>query len=287
MNMNDNNNVPTEPVTQAPVEPVAPVAATTTPAPVQAQAPQLPDDTRDRTRNEFEKLIESNRRLAEENARLAEMSRATRQPAPTAPSTSQAVDPNDFIETNPISGEKYLNDEKLRNKLNELNTKASRAEQIIQSYMEETQRKEIQSQNDEAFAAYPELNPTGDKYDTTFVKQVRGILQDSMWNAEEYGGRPLSFKAAADFVRQQNTPKVVAAPVVDEKAAKAASDAAQAAKEQSSAQATGQPGNNARENLNDQEELKSLIYRTRYLNDDKALAERIKHTEHILPREGN
>jgi len=263
-------------------------------APIESEAPTAPlaDDVKDRTKEQFDKLLESNRRLAEENAlksqeiaKREEMDRVFGEQN-KKPTQQPAIDPSDLITKDPVTGEEWVNGKVLKTKLEEANAKAARAEQIINSYIAETQDKEAKRQNEEAFAAYPQLDPNGKKFDPNFTKHVRGILQDSMWNSNDYGGRPLSFKAAADFVKSSFQPTGPAALTTEEvAAAKAASDAAQAVKEAASATPVAQPGNASRQNIDDTNELENLKYRTRYLNDDAALAERIKHTEHILAKD--
>ena len=290
--MNDNQpggGAPAAPTPNEPVVPAVPAAE-----PVAAPVSPLPDDTRTRTQEQFDKLLESNRKLTEDNANktleIAKRDEMDRVFKPQEPKSDQpaSIDPKDFIEKDPVTGQEYINSARLRERLEEASTKAVRAEEIINKYIAETQDKEVARQNEEAFKAYPELDPNGKKFDVNFTKHVRGILQDSMWNVNDYGGRPLSFKAAADFVKGslKSSDVAPAAPTAEEAAAaKKAADEAQTAKDQASANPAAQPGNATRQNVNDDEELKSLRYRTRYLNDDNALAERIKHTEHILPKE--
>lgn len=269
---------------------VAQPATAVEPKPVE----DLPAETRERTREQFEKLLESNRRLYEANELLRhemEQRRTTNQvfdPIQSVPPqqqrpVNQEVNPSDFVERDPITGESYINEQRLRARLEEIQQRADRAEQAIQSYVKSAEEREIERQNKEAFAQYPELEPGAKNFDGSFHKQVRGILADSMFNPDEYGGRPLSFKEAADFVRAQN-PKQT--QQVDEKAqvdAQAKTKAARELKEQVSNQAVSQP--RAQRELSDDEELDNLRYRTRYQNDDEALALRIMHTEHILPKD--
>lgn len=275
------NNIPiVEPVvTPVVAEPVV-AQAPVVPAPVAT----LPDDTKERTSREFEKLIQNNQRMAAEIARLEAI-----KPAPVAPinPAPSQVNPDDFTYVDPNTGEKFVDGDKLKTKLDDVNAKAQRAEQIINNYIKVEQDKEIARQETEAFATYPELNPNGDKYNPNFEKLVGGILQDSMWNPAGYGGKPLSFKAAGDFVRGQTTPTPtpVAQPVQVDATQQAAVDAAQTARDQVTAQPAVQPGPQVRENAEEAAHLESLRYRTRYLSDDKALAERIAHTEHILTKD--
>jgi hypothetical protein len=196
--------------------------------------------------------------------------------------TPATINPNDFVERDPITGEAFINEEKLKQKINEANTRALEVEKTMQDYITAAERREAERQNTEAYSIYPELQPGTEKFNPDFNKQVRGILQDSMWNMDEYGGRPLSFREAADYVRKFNPVAPVVTPEQAQAQQEAESQAAQALKEQSSTQPEGQRGNNARQSITDNDELANLQYRTRYLDDNAALAERIKHTEHIL-----
>lgn len=289
-------DAPAQPVTPAPVvTPQAPVApAPATPAP-------LPEDTRGKTREQFEKLLESNRRLFETNTMLqqemtrrntANQSFAPMQQVPQPPANQ--VNPADFVEVDPVSGESYINTQKMTARLNELNVKASRAEQAVQNYIKTAENREIERQSKEAFTAYPELNPgtanvRNPKFDEKFNKQVRGVLLDSMYNPDDYGGKPLSFREAADLVKQlpaSAQPQPVTATPDAKKEEKAKAEAAEKSKElkaQSSAQVPSQP-QNAPQPVND-EEIQRLRLKTR-LGDSEALARRLINTEHIVPKEG-
>ncbi len=280
--------VPTPaPVAQpAPVAPASAQAAATAPV-----APALPQDTRDRTREQFDKLLESNKRLFETNEALRkeigqrQASAQTFAPIQNAqPTPTPQVNRDEFTVIDPVSGEKYIDDQRLQARLAELRDKASRAEQTIQSYIKTTENREIDRQNREAFAAHPDLNPSDKSFDPTFHKQVRGIILDSMYNPDEYGGRPLGFKDAGDLARTLYPKKATSvAPVAqtdDEK--KRAAAAAQALKEQGSAQVQSQPQNAPQPTYD--ADLLNLRNKTRY-GDTKALAQRLLNTEHIVKKE--
>lgn len=266
--------------------------------PVAAPAPQapaatpevLPTETRDRTREQFEKLLESNRKLFESNEALRRDLESQKQVQTNKQvQPVQQVNPNDFVEIDPISGEKLINEQRLRARLEELNTKAAKVddlEKTLQGYVKSTESREIERQEKETFAAYPELDPRNAGFDPSFNRLVRATLTDSFYAQEDYGGRALSFKEAADIVKSQYpglSKKKETQPTAEEqKAAEEAAAAAQSVKEQGSAQAVSQPRAQVQQEASDEEELKALQYRTRYMNDDQALAERIKHTEHIF-----
>lgn len=272
-------------------------------AQAQTQQPQvptkpvdpLPDQSSDRAKEQFEKLLESNRRLFETNELLRNQLEGRQQSQQVfdplrqqqAPRQQGQATMEDFVEVNPVTGERYIDENRLKSRLSELNQKASKLETAMQSYMRAAEGRESERQNKEAFAAHPELDPYSQNFDQDFNKQVRGILIDAFNNPNDYGGRPLSFREAADYVRGQLgkvTQKAQASEQQQQAEVQQQQQAAeaQAKKEQASTQATSQPGNQARTSVDDEQELAELRHRTRYLNDDQALAERIKHTEHIL-----
>lgn len=269
-----------------------------TPAPVQVPAPSVEPQvapitniepgTSDRTREQFEKLLQSNQRLYESNEALRQEIASKRDaqqtfaPTQTTPAPTQpAPIDSDIYFTDPATGMKYVDETKLADRMNEIKRQASKAEEVVQSYIKTSENREIERQNKETFSAYPELNPAAtDKFDKEFSRQVRSVLIDSMYNADEYGGRVLSFKEAADFVKSKN-PQASVQPAVDA-AAQAAAEAGRAAKEAGSAQIASQPVQ-VRPANSDDADIRALQEKTRR-GDDRALAERLKYTEHINPR---
>jgi hypothetical protein len=289
-NNTQNTDVPEQNAAQQP----APTQGEPAQAPQPAATPKQEEamsNAPDRTKEQFEKLLESNKRLYDANMLLRqemEQQRTAPQAPQPGPQRATEINPDDFIEEDPSTGQKYINDQRLKAKLEEIQKKADQAEKAIQNYMKTNEDREIERQNQEAFDAFPDLDPSSKKFDANFHKQVRGALADSMFNPEDYNGRPLSFKEAASFVRTQYPtqtaqPKASDATAETEKAEAEKSQAAQTQKEQASTQANSQP--RAAQQVSDDEELESLRYRTRYQNDDWALAERLKFTEHILPRD--
>ena len=279
-----------EPVAQTPPVPVA-IPAPVTPA-------SLPQETRERTKEQFDKLLDSNRRLFETNELLrremsqrntAQQTFAPIQQTPPQVQTPQ-VNPADFVETDPTTGEQYINTQKMTQKMNEVNARASRTEQAVNNYIKTSEQREIDRQSKETYSMYPELNPgtstaVNPKFDEKFNKQVRGVLLDSMYNPNDYGGKPLSFKEAADFVKATTPtaqPQPAPAPTKKEQEAVAAAAAAsQDLKNQSAAQVQSQP-QNAPAPIDDAE-IQRLRLRTR-LGDSNALAQRLINTKHIVSK---
>jgi len=261
-----------EPVT-APVQPVQIQAPITEPS---------QDAVAGRTREQFDKLLESNSRLYEQNELMRKEMQdrlgGLPQSAPAAPQPDRSKAPAantdyDFYEVDPTSGETFINREKLNKYMKDIQEKANRAEVTVQNIVKTTEEREIERQNTEAYAVYPELKLGAEKFDASFYRQVRGTLTDSMLNAGEYGGRPLTFKEAADFVRGIAPG---ATPVADQGTSSANEGAA--LKEAGSAQVSSQ--HQQQIPLQDADELRALQVATRY-GSTEALAERIKHSPHI------
>lgn len=274
-----------------PVQPAQPApAAQATPQPT----PAAPTEQADRTKEQFDKLLESNRRLFEANELLRqEMQRRSvvnqtfapvNQPTPQPAQTQ--VNPEDFYEIDPDSGEKYINEQKLKARLDEVNERATRAEQSVQSYIRSTEEKESVRQNQEAFSSYPELNPSNEKFDLEFHKQTRALIYDSLINPQDYGGRPLEFKEAADRAKSRgvsatimNQSEVVDNPTVPQPAA---SDESQ--KEQASLQANAQPSAQAVSSISQEASLEELRRKTRESSGEEgiwAVAQRLQNVDHV------
>lgn len=274
----DNNQPIVEP-TPAPVAPVAPVAQA---APVAPVAP-APAPVSDRAGQEFQKLLESNQRLFQTVETMRqEMERV--KAAPAAPAyqapAPQVVDTREFIEVDPTTGEQFINDQKLQSRIKEINDRATRAEQAITQFAQQNEQREIQRQEMEAYAAYPELNPANPGYNPVFAKQTRAYLQDSFINQADYGNRMLQFKEAADLVRQQFAPQQ-AQPVQEATPNAQAAEAqaqAEALRQQAIAEPIGQPAQQIRPAVANEEYYEQVRTATRK-GDDNALAARLASLE--------
>jgi len=268
------------------------------PAQVQAQQPapaqkpetptvttetQLPAGTSERTGEQFDKLKESNKRLYEANQLLQQELERKRgleqqfQPVQQTVPQEQQPKIDQFIETDPVTGEQFVNEDRLKKAIGEANTRATRAEQAVQTYIKSQQQHEEQRQTEEAYKAYPELNPSHDKFDTELTRKTRAFLLDSMVNPQEYSGRPLSFKEAADLAKQ-----AVGAPVVPsapQPKSEPKSEEGREAKQQASVEAQGITSQSQQVNTVPQEELDVLRDRSRR-GDLWAVAKRLSQIEH-------
>lgn len=240
----------------------------------------------DRTREQFEKLTSSNQTLNQANEQLRRELEAYRAQAkaPAQPTVQQSikqaqasgVDPASYVEVDPKTGERFVNENKLNDVLLELQTKTSKAEQTIQNYIKTNEDRRIQQQQEIAFKAHPELQPGTEKFDRKFYQKVRATLQDSMFNPDEYG-KVFSLKEAADYVKGETivTPQE---PKVDGDKKEQDNGSAKA---DAGAFVPSQP-QNAPQQPNS-EELRSLRLATRKGNID-ALAQRLLATDHVLKK---
>lgn len=253
-----------------------------------------------RTQGQFDKLLESNKRLYDANdalrTQLTTKALATEQFAPIqqppVQQPAQEVNVADFVEVNPQTGEKFIDDKKLQAKITEVNDKATQSEEAVKRYIQTSEQKDIDRQNEVAFTAYPELDPDGEKFDNRFHNQTRAIIYDSLINPADYGGRPLSFVKAADFVKEGNkvpdNEKNQQASASEDKpegqtAAEDQTQEGEDAKQQAAASVAGEQPD-TREALAGSEELEKLQQATR-LGNREALARRIANTDHIVKDE--
>lgn len=277
----------------APAQPngfTAPQPQPTVEAPVQ-QATTISDNAR--TTEQFGKLTETNQRLAQTNELLRqELQRmnAVRQQSqqqfqpvqqvPSAPMQQSSAMPklSDYIEVDPVSGERFVNEAKFNAAVADIYAKASRAEQVVQTYVQTAEQRERARQDREAFTAYPNLNPQGGKFDPLFAQQTRAIVYDSLINPQDYGGRPLGFKDAADFVVKSTgrapspTQATVQPPTVNTQN--------QVQKEQAAASVQNQPRAEMQAVDSDQE-IRRQNMDTR-LGKDEAIAFRLSLTPHRI-----
>ena len=180
----------------------------------------LPEDAKERTRQEFEKMRE---KLREERTRREYLETVfnSMQPKKAEPEIKPIYDPNTGL-----LDENALTDIQRRTLAAE--DRAKRAEEAVQSY-------ERNQENKETYAAYPELNPEDDRYNKTLHNLTRSIALDSMVNPNDYSGKQLSFKEAAQIAKKTMGTSV---DQIKKEAAKEAIEQL-TPKEQASLEATG------------------------------------------------
>lgn len=265
------------------------------PAPAPAPEPAMTD----RTQEQFSKLTESNQRLSQQTQTLAQQNEQLRQEIqrmqgtrqqqpqqqfvpqapqmPGQPQQSAMPKLDDYIEIDPRDGSRYVNEAKFNAAVADIYQRASRAEQVAQNVAQQSERREIDRQTREAFTVYPQLNQQAGNYDARFAQQTRAIVYDSLINPQDYGGRPLGFKEAADFIAAAGTAgpqRAVATAAITPQV----NEANQVQKEQAAAapQATPQQ---VSANVDVEREYQRQVIGTR-LGSDEALAVRLLNAPH-------
>ena len=217
------------------------------------QSQGLPENATDRTREQFEKLTNSNRQLKVQLDKL--QADIDRQPIGYNVPQPKA---EEFID--PATGEVDI--DKLNRGLVEANRQAKQARLEVQRIREEDQEKT-------AYATYPQLKPRTKGFDAELYKRTRAVLLDSMLNPQDYAGKPLTMKEAADKAAGASQ------AVVNKAKAEGAKDAIGqlTPKEQASLDATGR--SDRRKSVGD---LASLQKRTRY-GDIQAIVSRMSNSK--------
>lgn len=237
-----------------------PTAQQTTPEPQEQQTAQetqaLPEDAKERTRREFDKLTAQ---LRDERARREYAEAVAKTYTPPTPTQEE---PTIYDSETGLINEQVFTES--QRKAQEAYERATRAEQTLQSYQKDQEDREL-------YSAYPELDSNekhGQKFDKELFKEIRKIYLDSAVNPEDYGGQ-LSLKQAADIIKKSSNQTTEAAK---EQGAKEAIENL-TPKEQASLEATGSPNRAAALDADAEEE--DLRYRARK-GDDYAMTELLR-----------
>jgi hypothetical protein len=214
---------------------------------------ELPEGVTDRTKEQFEKLKQSNQALKEQLDQLTAQQRqsvlGSLAPNQRQPNQDQFVDP--------YTGEVDVA------KLNKAITDAQRQANVARA---EAQKIKESTQEKEAYTTYPGLNPRAKNFDKGLYQRTRAILLDSMINQADYGNRELTLKEAADLASGPDNAKVKEA---EERGSQKALDQL-TSKEQASLGAEGRSDRQP-----SAADYDSLRVRSRQ-GDDNAVVERLK-----------
>src|SRR5258708_1208262 len=156
----------------------------------------LPNDTSERTKREFDKLREQLR--VEREARLAndklfnQISTSRQEPKLDEP--KPLYDPNTGLLNEGVFSD-------VQKKAYEAEQRAKKAEATIQSNEQQRVRDKDEVQLSEAHAVYPQLNPKAKDFDKDLYTKARSLMTDSMVYPNDYGGKILTYKEAADRIK--------------------------------------------------------------------------------------
>ena len=214
----------------------------------------LPEESSERTKQQFEKLKEDLRREREEKEYyrgVASSFSVTPNQTPEAKETS-FIDPDTGLIKEQVLTE-------AQKAAIEARDTAKRTEQTVQDYMQE-------QENKSTFQKFPSLNPDSKEFDKEFHVLTRQIALDSMVNPQDYSNKQLSFIEAAERAHSR------LGKTIDSGKKEAVNEAVEAISQKESASlSVGAQSSRSQQAADD---LETLQYRSRR-GDENALAERI------------
>lgn len=157
-----------------------------------AEESKLPEGTSDRTREEFEKLTQHNKELAEENRRLKEVKETSvldslkpQPPKVTAPPPAKEypfLEPSkqEDVYSKLVDENGYIDADLLKQTLKDANERAKLAEARAKRLEEQVSGVEESRQVREAHSKYPMLDPKNPNFDEKFYTAVRNELIGQM-----------------------------------------------------------------------------------------------------------
>ena len=220
---------------------------------------QMPDTSNDRTKEQFQKLLQSNKELKEKLSQLA----STKNSEPTSYGSVYDSIKSDSAKESTTSSEEYVDEEgnvdiaRLNQDLKEAKMSALEAKALAQKAREDLEIREAHNK-------HPYLNPQSSEFDPTFFE----LVKDRILRQKFYENKNVSLGEVADqvisFYKPSGIKSAVSAKAVEEYK-KAQSQIANNAPLSSSSRAR-QEGPN----------LDDLRARTRQ-GDSKAILERLKN----------
>lgn len=204
-----------------------PVEVSTTEEPTDAPQGELPEDAKERTKREFEKLLEHNKQLAEENKRL----KGSSQPIPSVldyltpavpqvpqyvPQAPQFVpqmqypqyappvqepqlsDENGYVNTDVLQKRLEKADEALR-KAQEAERRATEAESRISKFEQDAETKIL-------YTAYPELDPLSGVFNQDAYNLVKNELTSQIVSTGKRDAMRAAENMSKYFRKQAPTP---------------------------------------------------------------------------------
>ena len=221
---------------------------------------QLQDEVSERTREQFEKLQGQLKSEREQKEYLAQVLNRANQAQ--VEQVKPIIDPDTGL-----VDEVAIAD--LQKQVIESRKTATQAQRAVSEYL-------VKQEEQEMVASHPELDSNSKTYDKNLRTLAEGIYYHSMVNPQEYDGRQLSPKEAADMAKK------LKGTVSEEGKKRGAEEADKAVmpKEQASLEAKGTPSRRGQV----EDDLADLKYRTRR-GDKTALIERLRRAGFIKAKE--
>ena len=182
------------------------------------QGNELPEDVRDRTREQFEKLKQHNKELAEENKKL----KGNSQPIPSVldyleptPVPQYMSQPQQYVpqmqyqppqasESQLVDEQGYVNGDVLRRELDEARKArqmAEQAERRAQDAENRISKFEQDAETKALYESYPELNPLSD----VFKQEAYNLVRNELTSQIVTSGKRDAMKAAENMSKYFRT----------------------------------------------------------------------------------
>jgi len=183
----------------------------------------LPEDAKERTKREFDKL---RKELRDERERREYVEKVftSLQPKQSKAELKPLIDP----ETGLFNSQAQMERDRL---LQEAQERAERAEKAVQQYT-------VEQENQKMYSVHPELDPESQQFDQDLHNVTSALLLKSMVNPEQFGGKQLSGVEAGEMAKRLMKKEVESAK---EAGAKEALEQV-TPKEQASLEASGSSG---------------------------------------------
>lgn len=220
---------------------------------------QMPDTTNDRTKEQFQKLLQSNKELKEQLNKLA----SNKNSEPTAYGSVYDSIKSDSVQGGTQATDSYVDEEgnvdiaRLNKDLKEAKMSALEAKALAQKAREDLEVREAHNK-------HPYLNPQSSEFDPTFFE----LVKDRTLRQKFYEGKNTSLIDIADQVISFYTPS-----------SKKSAESAKAIEDYKKAQsqiANNAPLSNSNRARQEGPNLDDLRARTR-TGDSKAIIERLKN----------
>ena len=159
----------------------------------------LPDEASERTKEQFEKLTEKNKELAQKLETLEKVNQpvepkvsALERLRPTSQSKAQADTPEEEEEDEALVDENgYLDEahlkkglDKSKQRAKEAEAKARKAEEKAEAAMRRIEEYEVGSEKKRVHSAFPEIDPYSEKFNPKLYDQVS---KEMLWNLVNVG----------------------------------------------------------------------------------------------------
>lgn len=252
-------------------KPQEPVPSSDKPVEEVVEEQALPEDVSDRTKEQFEKLKQSNKEMAERLRQLEELkTRPTESALDSLSAPTKTPDASSYANLSQgdidkqyealVDANGYVDMSLLKKTLSEADRRAAEAAQKANTALEALQKYTETEQTRRAHSKYPELDPQNKEFDEKFYQMVKNELIGQMMSGER------DFVKAADTVAKFYKPNLEKAKDEEQKQKEAS------VKEQQVRQinATGNSINRQSQKSSDDESLRDV-----YLGKPGALAKLI------------